>query len=367
MNPEDFLNDMYLRSMSNASGQESPTSELGERERAMIDVVIANSENGKAVLAVIATSLAYKCMHPEQDIRRHQKTIDGGYAGRTFDNNYVTPFFKQCKFPSMAESGWLTRSLENKVPYNYNYTGAITPRVLKQAFLDILNCVEEEGVSAAIMFDYLLQKLIIQRDKHAIDLATPTNLTKADIVRLLDMHFHHHYGCKGAARLPVLALYAVYQCLMEECQRYAGKRLLPLESHTSADLRSGRLGDIDIVNEDGEPFEAIEVKLDVPISYDIVERAREKILTSNAVSYYILSTAEIRTEDKARIEESIRSVKAVKGCELVVNGVESSLRYYLRLISSLPLFVKRYAALLSTDAAVKYEHKAVWNSLVAKI
>ena len=63
----------------------------------------------------------YKALNPAQDIRNHQASIEGGYSGRTFDSKYITSFLKLHKFPSMAESGWLTRALEQKVPYDKNY------------------------------------------------------------------------------------------------------------------------------------------------------------------------------------------------------------------------------------------------------
>jgi DNA (cytosine-5)-methyltransferase 1 len=49
-------------------------------------------------------------------------------------------------------------------------------------------------------------------------------------------------------------------------KRFEGKKLLDIESHTSADSRSGRIGDIDIVDEKGRAFEAVEVKHGIPIT-----------------------------------------------------------------------------------------------------
>ena len=43
----------------------------------------------------------------------------------TIDKNYITPWLRDHSFPAMAESGWLTRSLEQPVPYDLNYTGKI--------------------------------------------------------------------------------------------------------------------------------------------------------------------------------------------------------------------------------------------------
>lgn len=364
MTPDEFLEQMYAGAMGKASGKEVATTTLATPVRQTLDMIANKSENNKGVLAVVMTSLVYKTLHPEQDVRRHQSSIEGGYAGRGFDFAHITPFLKKCKFPAMAESGWLTRSLEQKSPYDYNFKGAIKPSALKKAFLDVFDYVEERNVDANEMVDYLMQSLIILRDKHQIRLSLPNNLSKADIVHTLHKHFHYHYQCKGASRLPVLALYAAYQCTVEDCRRYDGKQLLPLESHTSADAQSGRLGDIDVVDENGNPFEAVEVKFDIPVTYDIVEIAKEKIIKTNITRYYILSTAEVKETDRGKIHEAIQRIKAVHGCDLEVNGVESSLKYYLRLISSPAVFLRRYTALMESDEAVMYEHKAAWNELV---
>lgn len=43
----------------------------------------------------------------------------------------------------MAESGWLTRSLEQKVAYDNNYTGATALKGVKGGFSFIINIIEE--------------------------------------------------------------------------------------------------------------------------------------------------------------------------------------------------------------------------------
>lgn len=367
MNVENILENYYAEAMKRASGKTSIVSEIEGDLISFLDTVVSHSESSKAVMTVVLTSVVYKILHPEQDVRCHQSTIAGGYSGRTFDTKYVTPFLKKHKFPSMAESGWLTRSLEQKVPYDFHYTGAIKPGILKESFLNILNEIEVKNANPEQVLDYLLQGLIIQRDKNHISLATPQNLSIGDVVDLLDRHFHFAYSAQGASRLPVLALYAVYQCLVEEVRRYEGKILLPIESHTSADSRSGRMGDIDINSDDGTPFEAVEVKFEIPVSFNIVAVAKEKIETSKVSRYYILSTKEIVPGDKKRIDDTIKQIKNIHGCQLVVNGVKQSLKYYLRLIDDISKFIERYTELLSCDKAVMFEHRAAWNLLVAEL
>lgn len=350
-----FLERCYTDAMKATSGKANIESTLRKDVADKVKVVVKHAESSKGVLTVLLTSIVYKILNPEQDIRLHQASIKGGYAGRTFDVKYITPFLKAKRFPAMRESGWLTRSLEQKSPYTLDYKGAITPAELKTAFLAILNYVQSVDADVQGVLSYLLQSLIIQRDNNTIDLAVPRNLSIEGAIILLDKHFHHHYVAAGAARLPVIALYAMYQCMLDEgFKRYNDKILLPLESHTSADARSGRLGDIDIVDSKGKPFEVVEVKFDIPISHNIVVIAKEKIQPTIVERYYILSTRPMVNEDKDRIENDIKQIKNIHGCQLVINGVMPTMKYYMRLLDNPVNFLERYAELLQTDKAIKF-------------
>ena len=363
-----FLDNAYEQAMTKASGKKIISSQLPQDIKDKLNCVLDYAETAKAVITVVITSLVYKRLNPSQDIRKHQQSIKGGYSGRTFDNKYITPFLKEKKFPAMAESGWLTRSLEQKVPYDFNYTGAITPPKLKSAFLEILFYAESNNDDVQTMLDYLLQGLIIIRDSHDIPLARPQNLTITGIMHLLDMHFHSKYKAEGASRLPVLAIYAIYECIIGEL-RYKSKELLPLESHTSADARSGRIADIDIVDTNTrQTFEAVEIKFDIPISHNIVATAIEKIQPVPTVErYYILSTSPLCENDKSSIEADIQRVKNTHGCQLIVNGIMPTLKYYLRLIADTGAFINHYVDLIESDKTVKFEHKLMWNNIISKI
>ena len=140
-----------------------------------------------------------------------------------------------------------------------------------------------------------------------------------------------------------------------------------LENHTSADARSGRLGDIDIANEDGTPFEAVEVKFDIAVSHNIVVTAKEKIQPSTVTRYYILSTSGILKKDMEVIEKDIEQIKNTHGCQLIVNGILPTLKYYLRLLDDTAMFLVNYTHLLETDTTIKFEHKQTWNRLVSEI
>ena len=362
-----FLTEQYNNAMSTVGSSETITTDLEEKEQVLLSIILQYSESAKGVLTVFITSIVYKILNPQQDIRNHQDGIPGGYSGRTFDNKNITPFLKQCKFPAMAESGWLTRSLEQKVPYDFNYTGAINPNSLKLAFLTLLDNIQN-GSNCLAYLSFVLQGLIIKRNQHTIDLAKPTTLSINSILGLLDNHFHSTYKAEGASRLPVLAFYAIYQCLITETKRFENKQLLPIENHTSADARSGRIGDIEIIDENNRAFEAVEVKHGITISLQLVLDAYSKFQTTPVNRYYILSTSpQAEKEEWNKIQVEIQRIKNVHGCQLIVNGIMPSLKYYLRLLDNTFEFIDKYVNLLENDTALKFEHKEKWNKLISEL
>ncbi len=362
--PNTFLRKAFDESMTLVGSGNKIKSDLPKSITKHLDVILGKSESSKGVLTVVLTSLVYKRLTPAQDIRNHQTSIDNGYSGRTFDTRYITPFLKSAKFPAMAESGWLTRSLEQKVPYDKNYSGAIRPEKLKTSFLETVDFIQK-GQDLDGCLSYVLQGLIIKRNSQAIDLAKPLHLPIAMIIGLLTKHFNAKYTADGASRLPVLALFAAYQCLMKEAKRFERKTLLEIESHTSADIRSGRIGDIDIVDEKEKEFEAVEVKHGIPINAQLVKDAFEKFKTTQVNRYYLLSTADIDPSESEKIETEIERIKNIHGCHVIANGLITSLNYYLRLLSETSEFISNYVDLIESDTALKYEHKKRWNEIIS--
>ncbi|MDN4753209.1 hypothetical protein QYZ87_01480 [Porphyromonadaceae bacterium W3.11] len=336
-----------------------------------IDLIVEKSESRKAVLAVFLTSLVYKILNPQQDIRLHQTDMPEGYSGRSFDTIHISPWLRKHKFPAMSESGWLTRSFEQKSPYTLDYKGAISPRLLKNAFLKCIDHIESTSVSAnekLVLLKYLISKLVILRASSNPTIALPRELSIDQIVSLLRQHFEYSYSGQGAARLPTLAFYAIYKVLISEAKRFDGKELLPLEKHTSSDRQSGRMGDIDIVNSyDSTPFEAVEIKYGIPITVDLIDIAYEKFQGTKIDRYYLLSTSDVDSAECNEIMQKIIDIKRVHGCQVIVNGVYNSLRYYLRLIVDTSAFIQYYTEQLSIDEAIRFDHKEAWNNLVKNL
>jgi DNA (cytosine-5)-methyltransferase 1 len=338
-----------------------------------LKIIVENAETQKAVLGVTLTSIVYKVYDSSQDIRNHQEGMENGYSGRTFDTKYVTPFLKS-KFPhfAMAESAWLTRSLEQPHPYNLDFSGKIRNTNLKSAFLNILNRVQADSkLAPKILIAIMALMLEASAKDNALfaNVQVASGLTIAKIIDAVSQHIRYDYGkgVVGTARIPVLAIYSVYNLLMPDVKRYAGKILAPLESHTSPDSHSKSLGDIDVNNADNSCFESIEIKHNKPINADMVGVAYRKIKNTDIDRYYILTTSESNFDDHELVMQEIEKHKKIHSCQIIVNGVIPSLKYYMRLLSNPQSFVDEYTKWLEFEyqraSGIKREHLRVWQEI----
>ena len=353
---------------------------LSDTQRKWIVTITEKAESQKAVLAVLITSIVKKIETPTQDIRYHKKELLNGYSGRGFDTSHVTPFIKE-KFPRFAMkggSGWLTRSLEQAHPFTLEFPGKIRNLSVKDAFLQILNDIEENQANPENYLKAIFAAMIdlMSRSRINLDLfesvhegfsKTQQTITIESIVNLLRRHFSIGYGVAGASRLPVLAVYSAYQMLVA-IDRYSGKTLASLKSHTTSDIKSGGIGDIEVLDEKGDFFEAVEIKHNIPISSGIVQVAYEKFAQTPVSRYYLLTTAEPNVENVDQVNDLVNDIHQRHGCEVIVNGILPTLKYYLRLLSNPELFIENYSKNLELDynknTDIKEIHLRYWKDFL---
>jgi len=367
MTHSELLDKAYESALSIAFDDKNRFENIDVVIRGYVEYIVSRSESNKAVVTVLITLLAHKAIVPQQDIRYHQAGLESGFAGRGVDEEHVTPFMKKAAFPAMAQSGWLTRSLEQAHPYTSDYPGNITPKRAKEAFLAIIDSIQTKGASPGDVLIYMFVLLIKQRDGMKVELAKPHSLSISAIISILNHHFTAKYASSGASRLPALAVYAAYQCMMGQVLRYSGKVLCPLESHNSPDAQSGRIGDVDVNNPDNTAFEGIEIKHEIIITKGHVKDAYEKFKVHKTDRYYILTTANMDKADWDGINEEIRRISQIHGCQVIVNGVYDTLGYYLRLLSDTAEFIERYVDCMKADESIKFQHKTMWNDVVSGI
>ena len=365
-----------------AESSDDTHSDLSAPQKNWITTITEKAESQKAVLAVLITSLTKKIETPTQDVRYHKKELPDGYSGRVFDTQNVTPFIREKfqRFAMKGGSGWLTRSLEQAHPYTLGYPGRILDKAMKEAFLQILNDIEENRVDPKKYLQAIFSSLVNSMAKSQVNFslfeetnedATETQesdtITIDNIVNLLKYHFSYNYRVAGASRLPVLAIYSAYEMLLA-LERYEGKVLPPLKSHTTSDIKSGGIGDIEVLGENGEFFEGVEIKHNISISPTLVEDAYQKFAETSVRRYYLLTTAEPNLDDPRTVDRLVRQIHRQHGCEVIVNGILPSLKYYLRLLSNPKLFLNRYSRNLQLDfkhsTDIKEVHLRYWSELL---
>lgn len=354
MNHKDKLLEIY-----NLSYSLKDIKDVNKETKDFIKSIGAKINTQKGVFTVLVTLITHKIINPKQDIRKHQTSMPDGFSGRSIDFVYITPTLKELGLPSMAESGWLTRSLEQPYPYNLDYNGKISNKVVKEAFLNVLDFVEKNPKSAKNVLRLLLAEAIASKNDAIVEivpLENPEKLTIEHIIKALDEHFRTKYETHGGSKLPVLAFFAIYKSLIKEIGRYKGCALAEMGSHTASDRTSKSAGDIEIFKKK-RLFEAIEIKLDKAIDATMVRIAIEKIARYNPDRYYILSYIGIKDSDKFEIADLIDKLKLEHGCQIIINGLLPTIKYYLRLITSLEEFIINYNNLIENDTEIKKTHK----------
>lgn len=365
--PSQFLENTYAKALSLVDVKPQ---DLTVKQFTWVKSIVDKEESLKGVYSVLVASLTYKCLNPEQDVRYHKIDLENGYSGRSFDTKYVTPFLKSKKFfGAMKESGWLTRSLEQAHPFNLDFPGKINNKVVKDAFLQILNDVEVNKASAESYLVNIFRLSIIEKAKKTVTLVNPveseSTLNIEQIISYLEKHFNYRYSTRGASILPVVAFYSIYECLMDEMGRFKNKKLDKLASHTSCDRSSKATGDIVIRDKStNDLYEVIEVKFEIAPNQIMINDAYEKFKTEPVQRYYVLSTSHADEEEQLKIDEEIIKIREEHGCQVIVNGVFPSLKYYLRLLENTDKFMSRYVTNLQENTELDFEHKIAWNRVL---
>ena len=140
MNHKEIIEKAYNDAIKKEAGN-TPLICDSENTLSEIESIVSRAESNKGLLTVIITLITHKIADPNQDIRYHQAQMPNGFSGRSLDTSIITPFMKSANFPAMAESGWLTRSLEQPLPYDMDYQGKIRPENIKKAFLSLINTI----------------------------------------------------------------------------------------------------------------------------------------------------------------------------------------------------------------------------------
>lgn len=345
------------------------------KEISEIDFLIEKIDSNKSIVSALVTSLVKKILEPAQDVRLHRTDFENGYSARSLDTKITTPFFKN-HFPKYAnkESSFLTIATREKIKWTKDegQNLKIRNKKLRESFLDIFEQIEEKKKKPKIYLEYIFVKLIKLSESEAnlYDLSENQNLEISALnIQLILEILRKHFAVKLSSRLPVVAIYSIYELLLPNFERYKNKKLLPLQVHTSSDKHG--FGDIEIYDAENNPFEIVEIKHNIPIDkyliFDVVKKTRNIKISR----YYILTTFQngfADVESEKAVVEYILQIKQQTNLDIIANGILTTLKYYLRFIDDCGEFIRSYTKNLITDAKnsteVKSFHLERWNEIL---
>ena len=342
-----------------------------------VDFMIGKIGSNKSLVSALVTSFVKKIINPQQDIRLHRTDFIGGYSARSLDTIYISPFFKNhfLKYAN-KESAFLTLATRERVKWTKTDGKNLKIRntELKLTFIDILDEIENGKQTAnnyLIAFFVALINLS-KKDEQIFEIAKNQDVKKKAlniniILEMLEKHFEN----KLSSRLPVVAIYSIYEVLIPLLTRYNNKKLIDLAVHTSSDKRG--FGDIEVYNNQNKPYEIVEIKHNIPITKDLIFDIVKKTEKSKIERYYILTTYKYGFESleiEREINELILKIKIGRNIDIIANGILTTLKYYLRFIDDYKLFLKKYTENLIKDAKqsteIKDFHIQSWTNILKK-
>jgi DNA (cytosine-5)-methyltransferase 1 len=343
-----------------------------------IDILLANIEGNKSLVSAMAASLLKKIIVPKQDIRLHRTDFLNGYSARSLDTHIISPFFKD-NFPKYAnkESAFLTLAIREKIKWTKREGKNLKIRnvKLREAFLNIFDQIETFKQDPQKYLLYLFFSLIklSKKDKELFKVIPLQNVKYSECLNIdiiLEM-LAKHFNVAKASRLPVIAIYSIYEILFKKFDRYKYKKLMPLQAHTSSDKHS--LGDIEIYTRANKPFEIVEIKHNIAIDEYLIFDAIKKIGKFKINRYYILTTFQNSFKNAAsrkKVLDMICEIKKNQDIDIITNGVLTTIKYYLRFVDSYIDFLDCYTKNLVKDAKLSTEvrnfHLQTWHEIMTK-
>jgi len=340
-----------------------------------LNAIFENIDTATSGYLNLITCLICASLNNEIDPRFHRRpgkgmpepdNPEGWFSGRTVSEKVIYPWMELRGFRT-AKSGWQTRTYERPNPYTLDYPENIA--IIKEPFLETLDFASKNRDQLQNLVAYLLRKEIKYKKRKGdlVDMVSKNNIGNEILIIDLISALEKHFASPNSAHLPVIAIYSIYELLINEVDNYSGLLLRELESHQASDLRTGSVGDIELEDSEADVIEGVEVKHGLEIDLPILLRAKEKILKSSLKRYYILTTHPSCAAINNEVLDVIRDVYSTHGCQIIINGVIPTIRYYLRMCSNPSDFINNYSKNIVSQSSVTREHLEIWKAVQDKL
>jgi DNA (cytosine-5)-methyltransferase 1 len=369
----EVLEKNYRRAIQIVEGQRPDT--IPDEIKRSVDPLLNKIESDKSLIQVVITTLLKKKISPQQDIRLHMSKFENGYSARGLDTKITTAFFKEY-FPKYAnkETAFLTKATRSEIIWDFTEGKRLPLRSkgLIDPFLNLIDKIQKEAINLDLCMVYIFANMyILSKNSQMIfdKVAEASNFYSVININTIIEMLKEHFESRLSSRLPVIAIYSIYQQLFNTSKRYEGKILRPLNVHTSSDKHG--YGDIEIWNANGAPFEMVEIKHKIPIDRGLIFDVTKKSENTTIERYYILTTYENSFEnarEEKYINNLILKIKQENDLEIIANGIINSLKYYLRFVEDYHEFLRTYTDELIIDAKnsteVKDFHIEEWQRIL---
>lgn len=334
-----------------------------------IEYVVSCSAN-RACVRLLMSCMLGKIDRPHVDPREPYTKIGGNssFSGRTYDEQYITPFINKYSLPCNSTTAFLTPALRNiDKPLT---TGIALVGRPSRAYRDTLKLLEDvaRGRETAenVLADTirLLCSMRDERKKRIEVLVSEVGkgrrgapLSSEEIITLISQHLAH----KNTSRLPVLLMAAAYTATKDKI----GEKIRALLPHNAADRQTGALGDVQIcLTGDDRVITIYEVK-QRRVGVDDIDLAVSKIATHNPrIDNYIFVTTEAIEEQVVAYARNM--YKQLDGVEIAVLDCIGFLQHFLHFFHRIRgEFLDAYQALVlaESDSAVSHPLKEAFLSL----
>ncbi|GHF91390.1 DNA methyltransferase [Deinococcus ficus] len=319
------------------------------------DVAYCSANRG--IVRILLACLIAKYSNSSYNACEPYTKISSGtsFSGRDIDQDIVKDLYHKYGLPINKTTGFLSPAWRN---HSKRLSSDSPPEgrpieVYKKA-IKILELVESGEVDAySVLIETIKQlKLLKMENEHKLSEAVDKiknleesniiELSSEDIVNIIEQHIQS----KGASRLPVIAIAAIYNTMKD----ILGEEILPLNSHNAADSQTGSLGDVEVtLIGSSKIVTAYEMK-HKKVTQEDIDLAVEKISSAKSKidNYIFITTKEI---DKDVSDYSKSMYDKTKGVEFVILDCIGFLRYFLHLFHRhRGQFLARYEDLLNSEA-----------------
>ena len=257
-----------------------------------LDIITRNISKSWAPLKATIVSVVAKIKYPDWDTRNHQTQIGGKYSLRAIDRCNVSDYLFKKELYDTATEFALTRSFEKAEAFSKSYTGKISPKECKSAFLNIVEVINTTATTEVLtdILTYLIQFLKNRNQQNTKLKTSIVEISKElDLLDVSNILEEINKLGSGLSVIPVIVVHT----LLSIVQPYLWSHITikKLKEHTAPDNHSKSYGDVEAFNDLPTPMIAIEVKHKITITESIISTFDKKTSESRIPLKFVITTA----------------------------------------------------------------------------